>query len=92
MIELKNMQDYLAHLKKQWKPHVLNYLRLLVQGNQKKTASLTAGFFLLIIVNLYTASGSGWHCQPKKSKKRIIDNRLRFKMLHKLLKRKVYFL
>lgn len=58
MIELKNMQDYLAHLKN---------LRLLVQDNQKKKASLTAGFFLLIIVNLYTASGSGWHCQPKKS-------------------------
>lgn len=45
----------------------MNYLRLLVQGNQKKTASLTAGFFLLIIVNLYTASGDGWHCQPNKS-------------------------
>ncbi len=58
MIELKNMQDHLAHLKN---------LRLLVQGNQKKKASLTAGFFLLIIVNLYTASGSGWHCQPNKS-------------------------
>lgn len=58
MIELKNMQDYLAHLKN---------LRLLVQDNQKKKASLTAGFFLLIIVNLYTASGSGWHCQPNKS-------------------------
>lgn len=58
MIELKNMQDHLAHLKN---------LRLLVQGNQKKKASLTAGFFLLIIVNLYTASGSDWHCQPNKS-------------------------
>lgn len=58
MIELKNMQDHLAHLKN---------LRLLVQGNQKKKASLTAGFFLLIIVNLYAASGSGWHCQPNKS-------------------------
>ena len=45
----------------------MNYLRLLVQGNQKKTASLTAGFFLLIIVNLYTANGGGWQCQPNKS-------------------------
>lgn len=68
------------------------HVGLLVQGNQKKKASLTAGFFLLIIVNLYAASGSGWHCQPNKSKKRIIDNRLRFKMLPKLLKRKVYFI
>lgn len=58
MIELKNMQDHLAHLKN---------LRLLVQGNQKKKASLTAGFFLLIIVNLYTANGGGWHCQLNKS-------------------------